>query len=180
MSVPENKAPGKNIGLGMLVASFSLTLVALTIIFDTWLSDLYNPNKTPTSTLSESGIKEVTLERNRQGHYVANGEINGIPATFLLDTGATDVAIPADVANRARLEKGNAHQASTANGIVTVFDTLVDELSLGNIVLYDIDASITPSMLGNTVLLGMSALRQVEFAQRGSTLTLTQLPEKLK
>ena len=69
-----------------------------------------------------------------------------------------------------------AHQAATANGVVTVFATQINELKLGNILLYDIDASVTPSMPGNTILLGMSALRQIEFTQRGSFLTLRQLP----
>ena len=123
-----------------------------------------------------NGIREVVLERNRQGHYVANGEINGIPVTFLLDTGATDVAIPAEIALDANLVSGLAQQASTANGVVTVYSTRINELTLGNIVLYNIEASITPSMLGGIILLGMSALQQIEFTQRGATLTLRQLP----
>ena len=123
-----------------------------------------------------NGIREVVLERNRQGHYVANGEINGIPVTFLLDTGATDVAIPAEIALEANLVSGLAQQASTANGVVTVYSTRINKLTLGNIVLYNIEASITPSMLGGIILLGMSALQQIEFTQRGATLTLRQLP----
>ena len=107
---------------------------------------------------------------------MANGEINGIPVTFLLDTGATDVAIPAEIAMEADLVGGLAHQASTANGVVTVYSTRINELTLGNIVLYNIEASITPSMFGDIILLGMSALQQIEFTQRGSTLTLRQLP----
>jgi aspartyl protease family protein len=50
----------------------------------------------------------------------------------------------------------------------------VEELVLGNIVLQDVAASITSSMGGNTILLGMSALGRVEFMQQGSTLTLRQ------
>jgi aspartyl protease family protein len=44
-------------------------------------------------------------------------------------------------------------------------------------VLKDINASITTSMVGNTILLGMSALKQIEFTQRGTTLTLHHIPE---
>ncbi|NKB34198.1 MAG: TIGR02281 family clan AA aspartic protease [Pseudomonadales bacterium] len=160
----------------MLIASFTLGLIALTVFFDDWLGNQANPNRNPDSSISNTGIREVALERNRQGHYVADGQINGIPVTFLLDTGATDVAIPSGIAEEANLVRGYAHQASTANGVVTVFSTEIDELRIGNIALYDIDASVTPSMLGNTILLGMSALRQVEFTQSGSTLTLRQLP----
>ena len=59
--------------------------------------------------------------------------------------------------------------------MVTVYSTSVDELLIGNIVLHDVQASITPSMPGDTILLGMSALKQIEFTQRDNTLTLRQL-----
>ena len=176
MSRPENHPPGKNIGQGMLIASFTLVLIALTLYFNDWLAEQSNPNQNPNFSISDIGVREVVLERNRQGHYIANGQLNEIPVTFLLDTGATEVAVPSGVADKAGLIRGLAQQASTANGVVTVFSTEIDELGIGNIVLYDIDASVTPSMLGNTILLGMSALRQIEFTQRGSNLTLSQVP----
>ena len=124
-----------------------------------------------------SGTKEVVLQQNRQGHYVASGTVNNVPVLFLLDTGATDVAIPESIALAAGLRRGNTSRASTANGAVTVYSTRIDELTLGNIVLEDVSASITTSMPGNTILLGMSALRQVEFSQRGGELTLRHYPE---
>lgn len=167
--------PGKHLGQGMLIACFALALGALTLYFDGWLEDQANPNQSPNFRETATGVREVVLERNRQGHYVANGEINDVPVTFLLDTGATDVAIPADVARSAGLQAGMAGRANTANGVITVYTTEVDELVLGNIVLNNVSASITPSMGGDTILLGMSALRQVEFTQRGTTLTLRQI-----
>lgn len=172
MTANEHEKSGKSLGQGMLIISFALGLGLLTLIFDGVLDRQSNPNQDPQFRLTETGVSEVILERNRQGHYVANGEINGVPVTFLLDTGATDVAIPESVAREARLRSGYSSQASTANGVVTVYSTTVDELVLGNIVLNDVQASITPSMGGNTILLGMSALGRVEFMQQGSTLTL--------
>lgn len=161
----------------MLVLSFALGLLALTFGFDGWLDNQTNPNRRPQSTETSTGVREVVLERNRQGHYVSSGQINGVTVTFLLDTGATDVAVPTAVAVDAGLERGFIRRAATANGIVSVYSTRIDELRLGNIILHDIDASITPSIGGDTILLGMSALQRVEFTQRGSTLTLRQLPE---
>lgn len=160
----------------MLIACFALGLVALTAFFDGWLQNQANPNRNPASIQTESGIREVELKRNRQGHYVAGGELNGIPVTYLLDTGATDVAIPADIARRAGLRRGMAGQAATANGVVTVYSTRIDVLEIGNISLLDVAASITPSMPGDTILLGMSALREIEFSQRGEILTLRHFP----
>ncbi len=176
MFPPNQKSPGKSIGKGMLIVSFSLGLMALTIFFDGVLQSQSNPNSEPKFNETDNGIREVVLQRNRQGHYVANGTINGVPVTFLLDTGATDVAIPAAIARKAGLKQGYISQAATANGIIQVYSTTLDELQLGNIRLHDIKASITPSMGGETILLGMSALKQVEFTQRGSNLTLRQIP----
>jgi len=175
MSANQPQQPGKTLGQGMLVASFALGLAALTFVFDGWLAGEANPNRDPRSYETAGGAREVVLERNRQGHYVAGGEVNNVPVTFLLDTGATDVAIPANIAERAELQQGTAGRAFTANGAVTVYTTLVENLRIGNIVLEDVRASITPSMPGDTILLGMSALQQVEFSQRGNELTLRQL-----
>jgi aspartyl protease family protein len=174
---PNQHPPGKSIGQGMLIAGFSLGLIGLTFLFDGWLDKQANPNQDPVSSETGSGIREVVLQRNRQGHYVSGGEINGLPVTFLLDTGATDVAIPTAIANKAGLNRGLASQASTANGVITVYSTQINELIFGNITLNNINASITPSMSGDTILLGMSALNRIEFSQQGSTLTLRQTPE---
>jgi len=124
MFPPNQKPPGRSIGKGMLIVSFSLGLVALTIFFDGVLQSQSNPNNEPEFNETDNGIKEVVLQRNRQGHYVANGTINGVPVTFLLDTGATDVAIPAAIARKAGLNQGYISQAATANGIIQVYSTI--------------------------------------------------------
>lgn len=164
-------------GQGMLIFSFVLGLIGLSYFFEGQLQRQMIPNQNPAMMELNSGVKEVILKQNRQGHYVASGSINGVSVLFLLDTGATDVAIPEAIALAAGLPRGNPSRASTANGIVTVYATEVAELTIGNIVLEDINASITTSMRGDTILLGMSALRQIEFSQRSDELTLRQYPE---
>ncbi len=161
----------------MLIFGFLLMLGGLTYFFDEQLQQQANPNQNPTSMQLTSGMREVVLQQNRQGHYVASGTVNSVPVLFLLDTGATDVAIPESVALAAGLQRGIATRATTANGVISVYSTRIDELTLGNIILEDVNASITPSMLGDTILLGMSALRQVEFSQRGDELTLRHYSE---
>ena len=171
-------APGKRAGLGMLIICFALGIGALTLYFDSLLDRQANPNRIPLSRETAEGVREVVLEQGRQGHYYADGTVNGVEVTFLLDTGATDVAIPSGIARAAGLRAGMALPFRTANGVVTAYATQIDELVLGNIVLHKVNASISPNMtLGdNVILLGMSALRQVEFYQRGTTLTLRQFP----
>ena len=82
MFPPNQKPPGRSIGKGMLIVSFSLGLIALTMFFDGVLQSQSNPNSEPEFNETDNGIKEVVLQRNRQGHYVANGTINGVPVTL--------------------------------------------------------------------------------------------------
>mgnify|MGYP001226249596 CR=1 FL=1 len=165
----------KRIGQGMLVIAFTLALTALTVFFDGWIETQNNPNMDPDSIALEDGSLQVVLLRNRQGHYIAAGTINDWPVTFLLDTGATDVAVPAGLAGKIGLNYGAETRVTTAAGVVPVFSTTINKLTLGRIELNGVSASITPSMGGEMILLGMSALKQVEFTQRGNTLTLRQL-----
>ena len=90
----------------------------------------------------------------------------------MLDTGATTVAVPSGVANNLNLPQGNPIRVNTANGVATAYQTQINKLTLGEIELYDVRASIVPGMHGEQILLGMSVLKQVEFSQVGDELTL--------
>ncbi len=147
-------------------------LALLTYYFNGVEERKRNPNTAPDSLVYANQV-EVPLQQNRQGHYVVTGTINGKRVEFLLDTGATEVVIPEPIAQKLGLPYGQRGRAMTANGAITVYDTHIDDLMIGEIHLKDIDASINPSMRG-AILLGMSALRQIEFVQQGNTLTLRQ------
>lgn len=165
--------PGKGMGRRMMTLAWLLALGFLSIAFNHWLENRYNPNQDPASS-ANSQFREVILASNPQHHYIANGYINEVPVTFILDTGATDVAIPSQLARKLRLKPGASSMAITANGLVEVRNTIIDSLKLGNIELKSVRANLNPGMNGQTILLGMSALKQVEFTQRGDTLTLRQ------
>ena len=166
----------KKTGMAMLFISFALGLGVLTLFFDSALSSRQNPNRNPESTLADDGSISVTLRRNPQGHYLVSGFINDARANFLLDTGATDVVMSEALAEQAGLERGYPTRAMTANGEVTVYSAVINSVQIGNITLNNVSSSINPAMQGSTVLLGMSALRHIEFTQRGDSLTLRYIP----
>ena len=175
-TAPEDKEASnpRKMGLTMFVLAWGVLFIMGIVFFDDLLADQRNPNRSPDSRTTSEGTKEVTLQSNRQHHYIANGLINGHKTVFLLDTGATDVVIPQSLANKIGLKALGKQQAYTANGRVTVYKTKLDTLQLGDIKLQGINASINPAMDKEVVLLGMSALKQIEFTQRGETLILRQ------
>ena len=167
------QAPGKRAGRVLLILAWCAGLFLATRFFGEWEARRENPNSAVTSQQG-AGYIEVKLVSNGQGHFVASGQINGQPATFMLDTGATDVAIPVALAERLGLEKGAPVTLSTANGRSQGYRTRLERLQLGDIVLRDVRALIAPGLDGEQVLLGMSALKQLEFTPRGGTMLLRQ------
>jgi aspartyl protease family protein len=163
----------RRIGKGMWFVMWLLVLGLLTMVFNKLLDEQRNPNTDP-QTSRDATASEVVLKRNRYGHYVATGAINDHPVEFLLDTGASDVSVPQDLAQRLGLKKGPEVRFETANGSVNGYMTKLDQVQLGDIRLHQVRASINPGMSGDSVLLGMSFLRHLEFTQRGDSMTLRQ------
>lgn len=166
-------APGR-LGAVMYVVASVLAIALLTALFHDAIEHQRNPNESPQSVATDDGRFSIVLERNRSGHYVFDGFVNGAPVEFLLDTGATDVSVPAAVANRLRLPRGARLRAVTANGITTAFATTIDSLAVGALEETNIRASIVPNLPGEQILLGMSFLKRLDFSQRGDTLILSQ------
>ncbi len=156
----------------MVFAAWALLAGLLTMVFSNVLERQYNPNQQVQINSGNNDFQEIVLRRNRLGHYVATGKINGTKVEFLLDTGATNVAIPQQVASSLGLRRGVPLTTSTANGIVQTYATTLDRVTLGNISAVGVPASINPHMIGNQILLGMSFLKQFELLQRGDQLTI--------
>ena len=110
----------------------------------------------------EGGETRVPLARD--GHFWLRGEINGVPANFLVDTGATLTAVSAETAARAGLESGLGDfpvMMQTANGSVRAERTTIDELRFGNVAARGLDAIIAPG-LGPTNVIGMNLLSRLQ------------------
>jgi len=166
----------KKIGTMMLALMWLGIFVVLGVFFNGILEKQNNPNQSINTATLSGDIKELVLKRNRQGHYVATGNINSQKVVFMLDTGATDVSIPEDIAKKLNLTPGPSAMYQTANGTVRVSLTRLEQISLGDITLNNIKATINPGYKSDQILLGMSFLKHLEFSQRGDTLTIRQYP----
>ncbi len=165
--------PGKRAGKVLMLLAWGAGMFLATRYFGEWEQRQENPNAVVTSQHG-NGYIEVQLVGNRQGHFVSTGKINGRTVQFLLDTGATDVAIPGKVADILQLPRGVPLLVSTANGRTEGFRTSLERLQIGDIVLHNVRALVVPGLDGEQVLLGMSAMKQLEFTQRGGNMLLRQ------
>lgn len=161
------------IGKNMIYGMWLLVLALLTLFFNSVLDRQRNPNQTVLG-LEDGGVRQVKLQRNRFGHYVASGMINDHPVVFMVDTGASDISVPAKVAERIGLKRGQELVYHTANGSARAYATMLSSVSLGPILLKKVRASINPNVDDEEILLGMSFLKYLEFGQQGQTLTLRQ------
>ena len=146
-------------------------LGAFVWFFYAYLDKEGNPNRLPRVT----GEGAVVLTRNRAGHYVASGAINRHPVTFLIDTGATDIAVPQELAKKLALERGLPVDLSTAAGPSRGYMTRLAVVELATLSLTDAGAVVAEGLDPDLVLLGMSFLRHVEMTQRGDELILKPL-----
>jgi len=163
----------KKLGMMFTAAAWILGFLLLALVFSKILNQQNNPNQS-ISTLATGDFQEVVLLRNRNGHYVFDGEINRHKVTFLVDTGATTTAIPGGMQQTLGLKAGLATSVSTANGLTTAYLTRLDQLAIGGIELFDVNASIIPGMGVDEVLLGMNVLKHFELIQTGRQLVIRQ------
>lgn len=170
-STPPEHNHHKRTGLVFYILMWLMLFGFAVYFFDRLIGIRYNPNAAPQSQLVGEQ-HEVVLRQSRNGHFVATGQVNGEDVVFLLDTGATDVVLGERTATAAGLVRGAPSWAMTANGRIRVYDTRISTLSLGGIELRNVRASINPHMDDDVALLGMSFLGQLEWTQKGDTLTL--------
>ncbi len=168
----DNTPTSKKVGMGMWVLFWCILLAALLYFFAYQEEQQLYPNQ-HIAQMAADGKRQINLAANRYGHYTLTGKINGSQASFLIDTGATEVVVPSNLAQQLDLPQGYGQRVRTANGTITVYQTTIDKLELGPIVLRNVRASINPYMEGD-ILLGMSALGSLDITQKNKQLQLRQ------
>ncbi|HYL25364.1 MAG TPA: TIGR02281 family clan AA aspartic protease [Burkholderiales bacterium] len=118
---------------------------------------------------------KVILAADPRGHFFADGAVNGIPVRFVVDTGATMVALPRQDADRLGLDyrHGERGMSRTANGVVPTYLLKLDTVRIGGIEVHNVDAAVIDGGL-DQALLGMSFLNRVQLERDGATMTLIQ------
>lgn len=129
------------------------------------------------STAQVSGSKPtLKLEANDGGHFLTYGSINGRPVKFLVDTGATWIAISSAQARAMGidLDKAQRGAVTTASGYARSYRVVLDNVKVGDISLNLVEASVIDNMPGDVALLGNSFLSRLEMKRQGTVLTLTK------
>ena len=120
-----------------------------------------------------NGGNTLALSADSGGQFWAMGQINGRSVRFLIDTGASSVALPASAARAMGVDftKGQRGLSATAGGVVPVWRLTLDAVTIGEITLYRIEASVFEGGL-DVALLGMSFLNRLEMKRDGTQMTL--------
>ncbi len=129
------------------------------------------------SNFKSTGKGSVTLYNETNGHFYADGAINGVAVRFMVDTGATTIAINSNVADRAGLDykkRGRPSLAQTAAGITKAYTLTLDSVTVGGITLHNVEAGVLEGNYPSPALLGMSFLGQLDMKRQGEKMELTE------
>jgi aspartyl protease family protein len=118
----------------------------------------------------------VTLPADSRGQFYTSGLVNGAHMRFMVDTGATQVMIPAAEAERLGIDfrHGQRGFVQTANGNAPAWRVTLDSVTVGDITAYDVEGLVAEAQGLDVALLGMSFLNRTEMRRDGAYMTLTK------
>lgn len=119
------------------------------------------------------GKGTLVIGQGSGGNYFVNGSVNDVPSNFAVDTGASTVSIPVDLAKSAGLRCQSMGNVGTANGVERVCYTTIEKLVFGQFTLQYVSAAITPGL--DQPLLGMNVLKRFHIEQVGNKMHLSML-----
>jgi clan AA aspartic protease (TIGR02281 family) len=128
----------------------------------------YRPR--PIETISDAG---AILDRTFDGHFYLTGRINGKEVAFMVDTGASTVAIGDTLAQQLELGTCRPRQYVTAAGTVRGCEAVARQVEVAGLRLPDVPVAVLPG--GETVLLGMNVLKHFRIEQQGRQMRLTPI-----
>jgi clan AA aspartic protease (TIGR02281 family) len=126
---------------------------------------------TPKIRLDAQG--NLDLRADRSGNYLVPGSINGVPVTFLVDTGASTVSVSSEMAKQMGLVGCMPTNSSTANGAVSHCTSAARTVTFGNFEALNVQVGVLPN-LGSHALLGMNVLRAMNLSQKDGRLVISK------
>ncbi|MGQ0661853.1 retropepsin-like aspartic protease family protein [Sphingosinicella sp.] len=124
------------------------------------------------TTPSVSGVANQRITRSFDGHFYVTAQVNGAPIRFMIDTGASMVALSAEDADRANVSlDGQVGVARTAGGDVEMTQTRIDSITVGGLTARAVRGAVVDQL--DQSLLGQSFLSQLQSVEiSGDTMTL--------
>lgn len=152
----------KYLGAWSLIAIFFIGIYAYRYEFSDFKNRILGELNPSSAKVNNSG--QLIVKLSKGGHFFLNVKINDLPIRFMIDTGASDIAIDVGLAQKLGINSKNlifnkAYQ--TANGISWGAKTRVNNIKFANLTFKNVPVSVVNSDLG-TPLLGMSFLRQFQ------------------
>lgn len=125
------------------------------------------------NTASAGRGTRITISESGGGHFMTAGQINGKAVQFMVDTGATNVAMSVADAERAGInyKEGQPVRMSTANGVTPGYRIKLNSVRVGDVEVFDVDAVVTPQPMP-FLLLGNSFLSRFQMKRDNNLMTL--------
>jgi len=114
----------------------------------------------------------MTLRQQYNGHYFVNGAVNDIPLAFAIDTGASFVTLPKQVASQAGIKCENEAVMETANGKAHACTGIISKLRFGDFSIKDVRCVIAPNL--NHALMGNNVLERFKIVQHNGKMRITK------
>lgn len=131
-------------------------------------------SKTTGVKFTESVQSEFRIPRGNNGHFYTTGRINNSSTNFIVDTGASVIAISEEEAKRLGINyiSGDRLEVSTASSIDLGYSVNLVSVTVGSITVYNVDAIVLPGKHPEIVLLGNSFLNKVNMQVDSGVLVL--------
>jgi aspartyl protease family protein len=122
---------------------------------------------------SQARGSKIVLSASSGGHFLTQGAINGHAVQFMVDTGATSVAMSVADAKRMGInyQAGEMGRGSTANGDVTMWRVKLNSVRIGDVEVFNVDAAVLPAGMSH-ILLGNSFLGRFQMTRENDTMVL--------
>jgi aspartyl protease family protein len=125
---------------------------------------------------AEAQVSEVSIPADDLGQYRIRGAINNHYVDFLIDTGASVVALSSAQAEALGInyKQGQRGSVQTAQGNAESYFMNLQQITVAGITAHNVQAAIITGQYPVDILLGMSFLKQVSIRENGGVMTLVQ------